>query len=47
MIYLSKILDSKKHNPLVDNSVEEQELNRIVYEIYCLKADEIKVVEGI
>jgi hypothetical protein len=47
MSLVTKILDSKKHNPLVDNSVEEQEINRIVYEIYCLKADEIKVVEGI
>ena len=47
MSLVTKILDSKKHNPLVDNSVEEQEINRIVYEIYCLKADEIKAVEGI
>ena len=45
MNLVTKILDAKKENPLVDISVEDREINRIVYEIYCLTEDEIKIVE--
>lgn len=46
MNLVSKILDLTRQNPLVDISVEEQEINRIVYAIYGLSDDEIKIVEG-
>ncbi len=40
------ILASKKANPLADTSVEEREIDRLVYDLYGLTEDEIKIVEG-
>ena len=43
---VDKILAAKKANPQADTSKEEAEIDRLVYELYGLSEDEIKVVEG-
>ena len=40
------ILSAKKANPQADTSKEEAEIDRLVYELYGLSEDEIKIVEG-
>ena len=36
----------KKANPQADTSKEERKINELVYALYGLSEDEIKVVEG-
>ena len=43
---VDKILATKKSNPQADTSAWEREIDELVYELYGLKEDEIKVVEG-
>ena len=43
---VDKILAAKKANPQADTSKEEAEIDRLVYRLYGLTEDEIKVVEG-
>ena len=43
---VDKILAAKKENPQADTSVWEEEIDRLVYKLYGLTKDEIKVVEG-
>ncbi len=43
---VDKILAAKKANPQADTSKEEAEIDRLVYALYGLSEDEIKVVEG-
>ncbi len=43
---VDKILAAKKANPQADTSKEEAEIDRLVYELYGLSEDEIKIVEG-
>ena len=43
---VDKILSAKKANPQADTSKEEAEIDRLVYALYGLSEDEIKVVEG-
>ena len=43
---VDSILTSKKANPLADTTVEEREIDRLVYDIYGLNETEIKIVEG-
>ena len=43
---VDKILAAKKANPQADTSKEEAEIDRLVYQLYGLSEDEIKVVEG-
>ena len=40
-----KIIDSKKTNPKNDTIKLEKQLDRLVYELYGLSDDEIKIVE--
>lgn len=37
---------TKKANPHADTSKEEAEIDRLVYALYDLSEDEIKIVEG-
>lgn len=43
---VSKILSLKKSNPEADTSDLEAEIDKLVYELYGLSEEEIKVVEG-
>ena len=43
---VDKILAAKKDNPQADTSKEETEIDRLVYALYGLSEDEIKIVEG-
>jgi hypothetical protein len=43
---VDKILSSKKENSLTDTSQWEQEIDRLVYSLYCLTKEEIKVIEN-
>ncbi|MBP5696887.1 MAG: N-6 DNA methylase [Treponema sp.] len=43
---VDKILAAKKANPQADTSKEEAEIDRLVYALYGLSEDEIKIVEG-
>lgn len=43
---VDKILVAKKANPQADTSKEEAEIDRLVYALYGLSEDEIKIVEG-
>ena len=40
------ILAKRKHNPRADTILEENEIDRLVYNLYGLSEDEIKIVEG-
>ena len=46
IILVDKILTAKKSNPQADTSVWEAEIDKLVYELYGLTEEEIKVVEG-
>ena len=43
---VDKILAAKRANPQADTSKEEAEIDRLVYALYGLPEDEIKIVEG-
>lgn len=43
---VEKIIDKKKENPEADTTAEEKEIDRLVYELYGLTEEEIKIVEG-
>lgn len=42
----TSVLAAKKANPQADTSKDEAEIDRLVYALYGLSEDEIKVVEG-
>lgn len=46
VLYVDKILSAKKVNPLADTTAEEHEIDLLVYKLYGLTEDEIKIVEG-
>lgn len=43
---VDRILAAKKANPRANTSADEQEIDRLVYDLYGLTEDEIKIVEG-
>ena len=43
---VEKIIEKKKENPEADTKAEEKEIDRLVYELYGLTEEEIKIVEG-
>jgi adenine-specific DNA-methyltransferase len=45
-IIVDKILLAKKTNPLADTITLEAEIDRLVYELYGLNEEEIRIVEG-
>ena len=42
---VNRILTAKRANPAADTSVEEQEIDRLVYHLYGLTYDEVKIVD--
>ncbi len=45
-VILDKILAAKKKNPQADTSQWEREIDRLVYQLYDLTPDEIKIIVG-
>ncbi|MCC5919212.1 MAG: Eco57I restriction-modification methylase domain-containing protein [Cyclobacteriaceae bacterium] len=45
-LVVNKIITIKKENPLADTTDLEQEIDQLVYELYGLSEEEIKIVEG-
>ncbi len=43
---VDRILSAKKSNPLADTTSLEHEIDRLVYDLYGLTEDEIRIVEG-
>ena len=43
---VDRILAAKERDPKADTTAWEQEIDRLVYELYGLTEDEIKLVEG-
>ncbi|MEX0720295.1 MAG: hypothetical protein WD059_06480, partial [Balneolaceae bacterium] len=43
---VSKILTTKKENPEADTGNLEAEIDQLVYELYGLSEEEVKIVEG-
>jgi hypothetical protein len=43
---VNQILSTKKENPQADTGTLEREIDRLVYELYDLSHEEIKIVEG-
>lgn len=46
IILVDKILEAKRTNPDADTSDLENEIDKLVYELYNLTEDEIAIVEG-
>lgn len=46
VFYVNKILTSKKENPEADTSALEREIDELVYKLYGLTEEEIRIVEG-
>ncbi|MFM6464752.1 MAG: Eco57I restriction-modification methylase domain-containing protein, partial [Planktothrix sp.] len=44
---VNQILTTKKSNPNADTTILEQQIDQLVYELYGLTEEEIKIVEGI
>lgn len=44
---VDKILATKKANPQADTSADEKKIDRLVYMLYGLTEEEIKIVEGV
>ncbi len=42
---MTQILDSKKQDPNADIRVLEKEIDKLVYQLYGLTEEEIKIVE--
>ena len=42
---VDNILDNKKANPLADTSDKEREIDQLVYQLYGLSEEDIKIVE--
>ncbi len=43
---VDKILAAKKDNPQADTSTWEREIDRLVYELYDLMEEEIRIIEN-
>jgi hypothetical protein len=43
---VNQIINLKKQSPTIDTSDLENEIDRLVYELYGLTEDEIKIIEG-
>jgi len=43
---VNKILAAKKQNPQTDTGEWEKEIDRLVYKLYNLTEEEIKIIEG-
>jgi adenine-specific DNA-methyltransferase len=47
ILLVDQILTTKKSNPNADTTILEQQIDQLVYELYGLTEEEIKIVEGI
>jgi hypothetical protein len=45
--YVNEILDVKKQNPSADTTALESQIDQLVYQLYGLTEEEIKIVEGV
>jgi len=45
-LLVEQILATKKHNPKADTSKLEAEIDQLVYKLYGLTEEEIRIVEG-
>jgi len=43
---VDQILSAKKQNPEADTSKLEKEIDKLVYKLYNLTEEEIKIIEG-
>ncbi len=43
---VDKILNAKKSDPKADTTALETEIDQLVYQLYELTAEEIKIIEG-
>jgi hypothetical protein len=43
---VDRMIATKKSNPNADTTVLEQEIDQLIYQLYELTAEEIKIVEG-
>ena len=43
---VTQILTQKKNNPKADTSILEREIDKLVYELYGLTEEEIKIIES-
>jgi len=46
MKLVERILAAKRANPQADTSALEKEIDQLVYQLYGLSQEEIKIVEG-
>jgi hypothetical protein len=46
MKLVERVLAAKRANPQADTSKWEREIDKLVYELYGLTEEEVKVVEG-
>lgn len=46
VIIVDRILSAKKANPQADTSALEAEIDRLVYKLYDLTEDEVKIIES-
>jgi hypothetical protein len=46
IVLVDQILTDKKSNPKADTSELEKEIDKIVYELYGLSEEEIRIIEG-
>lgn len=46
ILLVDKIITAKENNPKYDSSIMEAEIDKLVYELYGLTEEEIKIVEG-
>jgi adenine-specific DNA-methyltransferase len=44
---VSKIIETKKQNPTADITALENQIDQLVYQLYDLTEEEIKIVEGV
>ncbi len=45
-LLVNKIIDAKRINPQADTFIMEREIDQLVYKLYDLTPEEIKIVEG-
>ncbi|MCQ2255463.1 MAG: hypothetical protein MJZ29_08195 [Bacteroidaceae bacterium] len=45
-VFFQACLSAKKSNPQADTTALEREIDHLVYDLYGLTEDEIKIVEG-
>ncbi len=47
IVLVDEILEAKKQNPKADTSELENQIDQMVYKLYCLSDEEIAIIEGV